>query len=49
MIKTTIIKNKSIENEDIPMAIRITQLIATTVIVTIIMIMIIKICNQIKI
>ena len=53
MIKTRIIKVKSIENEDIKkwkMAITIIKIITATVIMTIIILVtIIKICNRIKI
>ena len=52
MIKTTIIKVKSIENEDRIMVMTMTKITITTVImkiITIMMIMSIKIWNRIKI
>ena len=49
MIKTKIITVKSIENKETAMAITMIKIIITTVIMTIIMIMRIKIGNCIKI
>ena len=53
MIKTRLIKNKSIEDEKIIMAMTMTKIIVTTIIMKIILIIImimrIKIDNQIKI
>ena len=49
MVKTTKIKIKSIENEEIIMAMTVTKTIITKIIITIMMKLRIKISNRIKI